>query len=248
MKSKKISIITVCLNAKNTIQKTIDSVIMQSYDHYQLVIVDGASTDGTTELINKYAEMPNLTIISEKDTGLYNAMNKGIRLADGEYVLFLNSGDVFYNDQVLETIAKHLTADVVYGNVERILSDKKFIEKYDGKFTAMKLFLMGKMVCHQVLFIRTAIMKKYFFDESFTISADHDMLMKCYKNQHSMKFVDIVISSVDCVDGISAQVKNFDIIREETDRSLRTYFPIWYYLVKIPKEMVRWYKRNAIEK
>ena len=112
----KISVITICLNEKNNIERTIKSVIGQTYNDFEYVIIDGGSTDGTLEIIDNYKDHID-KLISEKDKGIFDAQNKGVLNANGDYVIFLNSGDHFVNDTILEkVINKGLESDVVYGD------------------------------------------------------------------------------------------------------------------------------------
>lgn len=162
MQEIKISVVTVCLNTANTIKETVNSVLEQSYGNLEYVIVDGMSTDGTLEIIREYERSCGVKVISDKDSGLYNAMNKGIDLCSGDYILFLNSGDILADKHVVENAAAQICGrvadqadegsvlpDLVYGNVIKIYEDKTVTEKYPGKYTVFKLLMMGRMPCHQ---------------------------------------------------------------------------------------------------
>lgn len=235
----KITIVTVCYNAEDTIEKTIKSVISQDYKDAEYLIVDGKSNDRTLEIIGKYQETPYISVVSEKDSGLYNAMNKAIGIAKGEYILFLNSGDIFCDDKVLSDIATELHSDIVYGNVIRQKEEGDILEKYPGKHRVKWLLLQGKMMSHQVMFTRTEIMKKYGFDESFKITADYNFLVRAKKDKCSMHYVDRNVSVVENVEGISSQVSNLDLMRAEDDRSLKEHFPFGYYVLKPVKYVAR---------
>lgn len=240
------SIVTVCFNAADTIEKTMASVLSQNDRCYEYIIMDGGSTDGTVEKIRGMIACTETPILffSEPDTGLYNAMNKAAHKCSGEYVIFMNSGDTFYHEDVLQKAAEWIEkqetkADLYYGDVERIYENRREIERYPGKHTIMKLLLMGKMPCHQSIFTKTGIMCKYGFDESYTITADYNFLMECKKQKHTMEYLPMMISCSECVDGISSQKRNLDQMREQDDRSLRTYFPVWYFLLKPVKFLKR---------
>lgn len=235
----KITIVTVCYNAEKTIEKTIESVISQDYEDVEYLIIDGKSTDGTLEIIERYKDISYIRILSEKDSGLYNAMNKGTKMATGEYILFLNSGDCFCDSQVLRDISSELETDIVYGNVIRRKYEGEILEKYPGKYRVMWLLLQGKMMSHQVIFTKTEIMKKYGFDEDYKITADYNFLVRAKKKGCSMHYVDRNVSVVENIEGISSQNDNVDIMRAEDDRSLREYFPIWYYILKPVKYVER---------
>ena len=150
----KYSIVTVCYQAADTIEKTMASVMSQTYRNYEYIIIDGLSTDGTVQKIKqriKNSQLKNdVVFVSERDSGLYNAMNKGIKRCTGDYVLFLNSGDFFYDDHVLEYVADIIgsrkdISDIYYGDVVRMYADHKKIERYPGKNIILKLLLMGRM-------------------------------------------------------------------------------------------------------
>ena len=148
----KYTIVTVCLNAENTIKETIESVLQQTYKDFEYIIMDGMSNDATISIVEEFALDHRVRIYQEKDTGLYNAMNKGIARAKGEYILFMNSGDVFADTEVLAYIQDKLDADFVYGDVIRIFERKKILESY--KRTSLFLLLLaGRMMSHQSLFV-----------------------------------------------------------------------------------------------
>lgn len=158
----KISIIIVTFNAGKFIEKTINSIINQTYQNIELIIVDGRSTDNTLEIINKYSNHID-KIISEKDSGIYDAMNKGIDLANGDFITFLNAGDNYIDDNVLTKLFDKLDNEinVVYADHISILNGK---EKYRNakEFTKNNLFkYVTSTVCHQSIFVKKNIIPKY---------------------------------------------------------------------------------------
>lgn len=242
----KISVVTVCYNAEESIEETMKSVFSQTYSDIEYIVIDGASTDNTLGVINRFSDYSFLKIVSEPDSGLYNAMNKAIRMAQGDYIIFLNSGDVFCDKGVLLDIAPYLSTDIVYGNVRRKKYNGDVIEKYPGKRRVLWLLLQGKMVSHQVIFTRTEIMRKYGFDESYTITADFDFLARAVRDGCSLQYVDRDVSVMENRWGISAKKENIAIMRAEDDRSLKTNFPFLYYLIILPKMIVRLIMRIII--
>ncbi|GFI45533.1 PGL/p-HBAD biosynthesis glycosyltransferase [Lachnospiraceae bacterium] len=243
----KYSIVTVCYQAADTIEKTMASVMSQTYRNYEYIIIDGLSTDGTVQKIKqriKNSQLKNdVVFVSERDSGLYNAMNKGIKRCTGDYVLFLNSGDFFYDDHVLEYVADIIgsrkdISDIYYGDVVRMYADHKKIERYPGKNIILKLLLMGRMPCHQSMFVNTQVMRYYGFDESFSITADYNFLMRCRKGKHPMGYLPLIVSCSDAVAGVSSQQENILLMWKQDDRSLKENFPVWYYLL-VPIKFVK---------
>ena len=166
-----ISIITVCLNAISTIDATICSVLGQTFSDVEYIAIDGGSVDGTVNLLDKYQQQNKLKYISEPDAGIYDAMNKGIHLATGEWIYFLGSDDVFFDDKVIERIfVRSLKkAEIVYGNVQYLHAGII----YDGPFNQEKISI--KNICHQALFIKKAVFENIgFFNCRYKISADHE--------------------------------------------------------------------------
>lgn len=171
-----ISIITVVRNGVSTIEETILSVINQDYNDFEYIIVDGVSTDGTLDILKKYSEKTRF--ISEPDTGIYDAMNKGIALAKGEWVYFLGCDDIFNSKSTLSNIfskSKHDRFNVVYGSVLFLHSRKV----YDGKFDDVKM--CDKSICHQAIFYRTELFKKHGnFSIEYKTASDHIFNIKIY--------------------------------------------------------------------
>lgn len=180
------SIITVVFNDKDHIEETILSVIDQNFTDYEYIIIDGGSTDGTLELISIYKDKIDF-IISEKDSGIYDAMNKGINVANGSWINFLNSGDFFTNCNILENIAKYTTREFnfIYGDVlVKLKNEVKYLES--KKFDLKNLLIWNtRLFCHQSTFTKREILD--FFDTSYSLKSELNQYFEllnrdlCYK-------------------------------------------------------------------
>lgn len=246
----KITVATVCYNSADTIKKTMDSVLGQSYGDLEYIIVDGASTDETMSYVREYQKKYDIVVISEPDKGLYDAMNKAADMATGKYILYMNSGDIFASDTAVEKMVPFLEdrPELAYGNVIRCKRRGEVLETYHGSNIAMRLVLMGRMMCHQSIFTRTDIMKQYRFNLDFSITADYDFIVRLLHDKKRLKYVDVTVSKVDSVEGISSSVSNMDKMRQQDDASLRANFPILYYLVTPPKAVIRAVRRHQEKK
>lgn len=198
MNKPKITVITVCYNAEKCIEKTIKSVLEQDYNNIEYIIVDGKSSDSTMSIINRYKEQIS-HVISEKDKGIYDAMNKGIDLASGEWVNFMNAGDTFANNKVLSAFCKMLDTSscVVFGDEVMVEDNHQYLRKgvlYKNKFPDLG---------HQSTLIKADLMKKYHYDTSYKISADFDFLYKLYKQGLSFQYINLPISCYD-ISGLSS--------------------------------------------
>jgi len=244
----KITVITVCRNAQKEIAKTISSVLTQEYEDIEYIIVDGASTDGTCEVVKKAISGQDVTFISEPDKGLYDAMNKGIELSRGDYLIFMNAGDEFLDSKVTGDFADKLDCDIVYGNAVRVRDKEENIEGYKGIFKELRLFLCGRMMCHQAMFIKASVLKKYKYDLDYKITADFNFAVKVYALGYKYKYIDRTVCRFDNTDGLSSRISNNDIMRAEDDKTLKQYLPVWFYLISIPKGIVRCFKRSKERK
>ena len=179
----KISIITVALNNKKTIEDTILSVINQSYNDIEYIVIDGGSTNGTLITINKYKNNIS-TLISEKDNGIYDAMNKGLRIASGTIIGFLNSDDTYIDSQVLSQVVKifeNKKVDAVYGNLVYVSSENKIVRYYDSSKFKPKLIARGQMPAHPTLFIKRFVYDKFgFFKTDYNIAADFEFVARVF--------------------------------------------------------------------
>jgi len=195
-----VSIITVVYNSFEFIERTIVSVLNQSYQNIEYIIIDGASNDGTLEIIQKYEQQIDF-IISEPDNGLYDAMNKGIKLAKAEYIWFLNSGDQLAEQTTVEKIfGKNTNADVFYGDVMIINSQNKPIGLRRLK-PPLKLnwqsLANGMLVSHQAFIVKRNLSPLY--NLKFRFAADFEWVLKCLKN--STHIVNTQLVLVKYLDG-----------------------------------------------
>lgn len=175
------SVVTVCLNTVTTIDETVASVLAQTYPHLEYIVVDGGSTDGTVEQLKNYGTAIT-RLISERDTGIYNAMNKALGLAAGDVVVFLNAGDRLADPLVLETVAANFAAhpdiSLIYGDHIAWFSPSHVLRMHQPKaLTRWELWL--KPVCHQTIFARCELFAQIGgFDERLRICADWDWTIR----------------------------------------------------------------------
>lgn len=179
----KVSIITSCYNRKATISGAIESVLAQDYPDIEYIIIDGASTDGSLDVIRSYGERIT-KVISEPDHGMYEAINKGIRTATGDVIGLLHSDDFLYNDHVISHIVKQLEetgADFLYGNglfVDSNNTDKVIRNWIGGTYRTWKV-RHGWLPLHPTCYIRKeAIIKRGLYNETYKIAADSDFLLR----------------------------------------------------------------------
>lgn len=184
MYSPLFSIITVCFNAAGCIGRTAASVRGQLFDGYEYLVIDGASTDGTLDVVRNSGVRCD-RIVSEPDSGIYDAMNKGIAAARGEYLIFLNAGDSFFSENTLSDVAemvKRDNPDIIYGDTAIVDADGAFVAMRRLRPPArlrFESFRMGMTVCHQAFWVRRAIAPCY--DLSFRFSADYDWCVRILK-------------------------------------------------------------------
>ncbi len=193
------SIITVSYNAANTISVTLDSVEAQTCDEYEHIIIDGASTDATLDIVRRH-QTPYITFISEKDEGIYDAMNKGMSLAKGEYFIFLNAGDRFPTPHTLshyaQTIRDNEYPGIVYGQTRLVDINGCYVgERHLIAPTTLTLdsFKNGMVVCHQAMAVNKKI--ALLFNLKYRYSADYEWVIVCL--QHSRKNVYLPEVTVD---------------------------------------------------
>jgi glycosyltransferase involved in cell wall biosynthesis len=194
----KISIITVCFNSELTIEETINSVNNQSYNNVEHIIIDGKSSDKTLKIINKYKNKIDI-IISEKDKGLYYAMNKGIKLAKGDVIGILNSDDLFYSENTLKNIVKHFESDnslnLLYGNILYFNSGNHKVKRlWKSKSYFEKFFDYGNVPPHPSVFVKREIYTYNNFNTDFKIAADYELLIRLLKKEKvKSKFLNEII-------------------------------------------------------
>lgn len=241
----KISIVTICYNSVKYIEKTIRSVLSQTYPNIEYIIIDGGSTDGTKEIIEKYSSKISYWC-SEKDNGIYDAMNKGIKKATGEWINFMNSGDCFASENALaNAMAKKIEDNicVVYCDAIYDYGD------YEIKYVCNRLKdITYKMVfCHQSCLIRTSIHKERPFNLKYKVAGDYDFFYNLYydKGEQAFKHLPLVLAKDDLVDSLSRKLY-FYALRENlkissAHKNLRWYRDKLRFMIK---DLIGWDKNK----
>lgn len=190
----KISIVTITYNAEAVLQRTLDSVSSQTYRDIEHLIIDGASKDGTMDLVSRYKvrDLPyEVRAVSEPDKGIYDAMNKGLRLATGEYIVFLNAGDTLHDEKTLDMVASSLQPAansqqpaVIYGDTNIVDDEGHFLRKRHLSVPdnlTWRSFKQGMLVCHQAFYARLDIARDIPYDLQYRHSADVDWCIRVMK-------------------------------------------------------------------
>jgi len=228
VKIVKISIITVVRNDANGIEKTIKSIVNQTYKNIEYIVIDGNSSDDTLKTIQKYKH--NITtIISQKDSGLYDAMNKGIKMASGDFINFINSGDILYDKNVVKNIVDNIhDNDKLYFSRAKIVGDgvEWVYPNYDISDT--KKWLKLNLPNHQSMFFPRCFYKTFFYDLRFKIGADDDYKLYALKKLDTV-FIDelyVVFSR----DGVSSNHKSLKLFSQRLKESFLRNFKHKRYL------------------
>jgi glycosyltransferase involved in cell wall biosynthesis len=218
----KLSIISVNLNNLDGLNKTIESVVTQTFNGYEYIIVDGGSSDGSVDLIKRFSDKITYWI-SETDKGIYNAMNKGIKKASGDYCLFLNSGDYFAESAILENCFKdEFNEDLIYGNVIHDSHGRLVTYKLPETLSFYNFYIDS--IAHPGTFIKRNLFNEVgLYNENYRIVSDWEFFLKAvFLKNATMRYIDNEIAVVNC-DGISMNSEG--LCKEERDQVLKELFP-----------------------
>lgn len=216
------TIITINYNNTNGLRRTIESVVVQSCRNFEYIVIDGGSTDGSVDVIKEYSTEIDFWV-SEKDHGIYHAMNKGVILSHGDYCIFMNSGDCFYDSSVLEKVSCNLNnEDVIVGKV--VINDNyDIISPPPPKNELTFYHLYSGAIPHQGSFIKRELLIKYPYDEKLKISSDWKFFVQTLIIDNcSIDYIDVFIARYD-LNGFSSS--NPELMRKEKDEVLASMFP-----------------------
>ncbi|MHC0447310.1 glycosyltransferase family 2 protein [Flavobacterium sp. 3-218] len=225
MNSPKLSIITINFNNIEGLKKTMNSVVNQTWKQFEYIIIDGGSSDNSPVVIREYADANRVSYwVSEKDNGIYNAMNKGIKKAKGKYLLFLNSGDYLFDNNVFQNVFRNFDSDIdfICGNLYFEQNGKKLIKEHPEQMTFSHL--VSRNICHPSTFIKKSLFEKYdLYNENNKIVSDWEFFFKTMGlNGATYKKINCTITNFD-MGGISSLQE--DLVREEKKRVFKSYLP-----------------------
>lgn len=190
------TVVTVCRNASSTIRTAIESVLHQKYDNFEYIVVDGLSTDHTYDIVRSYEDsfrergIP-FVYVSEKDRGIFDAMNKGASMASGKWISYINADDRYHSEYTLQEVKRQICkdADVVYGDTVRVAGG---IEKW-GKGKPPETIYRNMPFCHQSGFVKTELMKQRRFDLDYRV-ADYNFFLRSYMDGAKFQYIEVTVS------------------------------------------------------
>jgi glycosyltransferase involved in cell wall biosynthesis len=246
MAAPRISIIIPVYKAERLLAECLDGILAQEYDKKEVIIVDGGSPEGSVEIIKRYAgEHSFIRWVSEKDRGVYDAMNKGVGMATGEWVYFLGADDRFYDTGVLAAIFANGQAagqDIIYGDVEFKYSKRR----YDGPYNLRRI-LFESNICHQAIFYRKSVFERVgAYDIGCRVYSDRDFNIRCFMARGlRIKYVDKIIAVYNEQDGLSALESADPNFRAKQESYIQEFNkkPIRAVAIKI-RRLARWVKRT----
>ncbi len=219
----RLSIITVNLNNKTGLENTIKSVFQQTNRDFEFIVIDGLSKDGSRDVITANANRITKWV-SEKDSGIFNAMNKGIGLAQGEYLLFLNSGDYLYSTDTLEKVSKHqFSEDFVVFDIELVRREGREVRRLEKD--PREILIIGE-IFHQAVFHHRRVFQKLgLYDEAFPLVADYELFLRAFfKAGCTCKSIHEVLVEYDHIYGMSSDIKNAQRYHDERRKAQRNVF------------------------
>lgn len=227
---RKLSVITINYNNLEGLKRTYESVVSQTCQDFEWIIIDGGSTDGSKEFIEEHQE--HFTYwCSEPDSGVYHAMNKGIMKATGEYLNFMNSGDSFYDEQIIEKVlSRELTADMGYGDWLRVYPDHEILKEAPKKWFNITVFFEN--VCHQAMFIKASILRDKGYDDKMHILADWKRWIEMSLEGQTFQYIPLTICRFEATTGLSEKISEmhskemsiiYDSIPVEISKQIKKY-------------------------
>ena len=254
-----ISLITATYNSAATLRDTIQSVISQTFHDIEYIIVDGGSTDTTVEIIKEYEPVfqGRMRWVSEPDNGIYDAMNKGLRMATGDYICFLNAGDFFPTPHTLDTIVEKSCLEsvastqwpaVIYGNTDIVDSHGHFLRHRrltPPKKLSWRSFRKGMLVCHQAFYARTDIARHTPYDTRYRFSADVDWCIRVMKEakrrELQLRYVEDVVANYTMEGQTTLHHKEslrerFDVMRSHYGIVVTIVMHLWFVVRQIIKK------------
>lgn len=229
MKQVKISIITAVYNEVKTVEQMISSIVNQNYPNIEYVIVDGGSTDGTVSIIEKYASSYNVKWVSEPDQGLYDALNKGVQMATGDYIEIIGADDAIVSADIISQVVREMNpnTDVFAGQVWYVDEDSKKQSPYTNASMRKRSTYRGGMSPHAAMFVRRELLLRYPFDTSYRIAGDYKFFLQCYYDEKvQIQYSDIMVAFF-ATSGLSSDVESAwreeKRLYSELGRSLRSY-------------------------
>lgn len=245
----KVSLVTVTYNSAKTLRDTIESVLSQTYENIEYIVVDGLSDDNTMDIVREYEPrfQGRMRYISEKDKGLYDAMNKGIRMASGDIVGIINSDDFYHRNDIIQLIVDAFNAydiQAVYGDVRFVNPDNlnKTIRYYSSKIFRPFLFRFGFMPAHPSFFTYRCNFEKFgFYKTDYKISSDFELLLRFIYIHHlktkylALDFMKMRIGGVSTANFKSRIILNKEIVRACKDNGIWTCMPLLFlkYFIKV---------------
>ncbi|MCF6204986.1 MAG: glycosyltransferase [Methylococcaceae bacterium] len=237
-----ITVVTVVFNGVKYLEQTIISVIEQSYANVEYIIIDGGSNDGTLDIIKKYESQIDYWV-SEPDKGIYGAMNKGISLANGEWLNFMNAGDWFYSKNIITLITNsNIQADFIYGNHE----SRYPTTQVKHKAGLLKNVWKGMVFCHQSFFVRKELQLCHPYETSnYIISSDYDFISKLiYKYKMDSHYLDQCLSSIDAVgysgdNVLACTLEQYKVAKKYNNHVFLHFYYIYKFTIALPKEVIK---------
>lgn len=229
----KLSIVTISYNCIDDLIKTMNSMSVHKKAGVEYIVIDGGSSDGTNELLFESSIVDKY--VSEPDGGIYDAMNKGVELAEGEYILFLNAGDVFCSELILNKAVSCLSGneDIIYGNALRDTQDG-FVTFENSKLSDITF---GMIFCHQAVFTKAELFKNKAYSLDYKIAGDYEFYLRVYLLGFTFKYVDLDIAVIDN-EGVSntrkfrSTLERYRIVKKAQILTWRLYFKFIYYLFR----------------
>lgn len=225
-----VSIITVCYNSERTIRRTIESVLQQTYKNIEYIIVDGKSTDATCKIVSEYLDDSRLKFVSESDEGIYDAMNKGIRMSTGKLIGIINSDDFYETDAVQKVVEAWdgSAGEILHGLMRQLRNGKEY-----GVILTSADFLHEKMIQHPSCFVVRDVYEKIgLFDTQYKYVADSEFMMRAYDAGVVFKPVYHVIANFDeggASEKTAAQIERFRLSRQRGEISLIAFWTLCLY-------------------